>query len=133
MIDLHTRHLITVTQAPFHITAFRILQSGSCYCWRPAEWLMEPFILPPWDHHKCCSIIQPSSELQVQCLLGDNQVTWDYTLILSPAQIKYSHRNQETLGRLNGRESSTSLPESLTGNDYCTSTHCWLLIHLNKN
>lgn len=64
MTDLHTRHLSTDTQAPFHITAFRILQTGSCYCWRPAEWLMEPFILPPWDHHKCSSIIQPSSELQ---------------------------------------------------------------------
>ena len=39
---------------------------------------------------------------------------------LSPAQIKHSHRNQEALERLNGRESSTSLPESFTGNDYCT-------------
>lgn len=84
---------------------------------------MEPFILPPWDHHKCCSIIQPSSELQAPPgrQLGDVRLHSDS---LSPAQIKYSHRNHEALERLNGRESSTSLPESFIGNDYCTSTHC---------
>lgn len=66
---------------------------------------MEPFILPPWDHHKCCSIIQPSSELQAPPgrQLGDVRLHSDS---LSPAQIKYSHRNHEALERLNGRESA---------------------------
>lgn len=43
-----------------------------------------------------------------------------YSDSLSPAQTKYSHRNHESPERLNGRESSTSLPEHFTGNDYCT-------------
>lgn len=113
-----TRHLDHSYAGSISHYCLQNQQTGSCYCWRPAEWLMEPFILPPWDHHKCCSTIQPSSELQAPPgrQLGDVR----HTLTLSCTD-QIQPQKSWSLERLNGRESSTSLPESFIGNDYCTS------------